>query len=315
MKISGFTFIRNAEKLYYPFVESIQSILSICDEFIIAVGKGDENDRTKEIINAINSPKIKIIDTVWDTEKWAGGSVYAVQTDIALSQCNGDWCFYLQADEVIHEKYLDTITNRCEQLLDNSRVEGLLFSYKHFWGDYEHYNQSHAWYPREIRIIRNLPNIHSWGDAQSFRYYDYYKYPHQKEGTRKLSVAMVDAEVYHYGWVRPPFLMQTKQKVMNTAYWGNEDTEKKFIERTINFDYGPLSKSNLFKDTHPKVMQEMLKKMNWQDELYFSDNHNPNRQIHKHEKFKYRFLSFLENNFFNGRSIGGFKNYKLLKNV
>jgi hypothetical protein len=39
MKISGFSFVRNGIKLYYPVIESIQSILPICDEFIIAVGK------------------------------------------------------------------------------------------------------------------------------------------------------------------------------------------------------------------------------------------------------------------------------------
>ena len=42
MKVSGFTFIKNAEMLGYPFIESIQSVLPIVDEFIIAVGKIDE---------------------------------------------------------------------------------------------------------------------------------------------------------------------------------------------------------------------------------------------------------------------------------
>jgi hypothetical protein len=315
MKISGFSFVRNAEKLYYPLKASVESILPICDEFVIALGKGDDDDHTKEILESINSPKLKIIDTVWDTEKWKGGAIYATETDTALQHCKGDWCFYLQADEVIHEKYLDVIRNRCEQLLGDDRVEGLLFKYKHFWGDYDHYNQSHAWYPNEIRIIRNLPNIHSWIDAQSFRYYDEYKHPHQKEGTRKLNVASLDAEVYHYGWVRPPRLMQTKQKVMNTAYWGNKDTEKKFIERTVDFDYGPLNMSNLFRETHPKVMKEMIEKMSWKDELQYDGKPDPRRELHKHERFKYRFLSFLENNLMQGRSIGGFKNYNLLKNV
>lgn len=315
MKISGFTFVRNGEKLYYPFRESVESILPICDEFIVVIGKGDDDDHTREIIASIDSPKIKIIDTVWDTEKWSGGSIYAAETDLALSYCSGDWCFYLQADEVVHEKYLDVIKSRCEQLLDDKRIEGLLFKYKHFWGDYEHFNQSHAWYPNEIRIIRNLPNIHSWVDAQSFRRFDYYKHPHQKEGTHKLMVAKVDAEIYHYGWVRPPHLMRTKQKIMNTAYWGNEDTEKKFIEKSVDFDYGPLQKSDLFEETHPAVMNEMMAKMNWKDQLQYSGNINPNRELHKHEKNKYKLITAIENKILGGRSFGGFKNYKLVKGV
>lgn len=315
MKISGFTFIRNGEKLYYPFRESIESILPICDEFVVAIGKGDDDDHTREMIAAIGSPKIKIIDTVWDTEKWSGGSIYAAETDIALSHCTGDWCFYLQADEVIHEKDLEVIKRRCEQLLDDKRVAGLIFRYKHFWGDYEHYNQSHAWYPNEIRIIRNLPDIHSWVDAQSFRRFDDYKHPHQTEGTHKLRVARVDADIYHYGWVRPPRLMRTKQKVMNTAYWGNENTEKKFVEKTVDFDYGPLQKCDVFTGTHPAVMNEIIGKMDWKDQLQYSGDADPNREPHKHERFKYRFLTAIENNLLGGRGIGGFKNYDIVKGI
>ncbi len=312
MKISGFSFVRNGVKLYYPVKESIESMLPICDEFIVAVGKGDEDDNTREIIESINSPKIRIIDTEWDTKKWSGGSIYAAETNLALSQCTGDWCFYLQADEVVHEKYLEVIKKRCEQSLNNDIVEGLLFQYKHFWGDYEHYNNSHAWYPNEIRIIRNRPDIRSWVDAQSFRRFELPKTPNQ-DNTHKLKVARVDAEIYHYGWVRPPQLMRTKQKVMNTAYWGNEDTEKKFIEKTVDFDYGPLQNCDVFSDTHPAVMKEMISKMDWKDKLQYSGDADPTREPHKHERFKYRMLSFIENKLLGGRGIGGFKNYDLVK--
>ena len=61
MKISGFTFVRNAGKLYYPIRESIESILPLVDEFLIAVGDNDSDDTTIEEIQNINSDKIKII--------------------------------------------------------------------------------------------------------------------------------------------------------------------------------------------------------------------------------------------------------------
>ena len=64
MKVSGFTFIKNAEMLGYPFVESIQSVLPIVDEFVIAVGESDDN--TLEIIKSINDDKIRIIETQWN---------------------------------------------------------------------------------------------------------------------------------------------------------------------------------------------------------------------------------------------------------
>ena len=37
MKLSAFTFIRNADKLSYPVRESILSVLPLVDEFVIAV--------------------------------------------------------------------------------------------------------------------------------------------------------------------------------------------------------------------------------------------------------------------------------------
>jgi hypothetical protein len=42
MKVAGFTFIRNAVKNDYPVVEAITSILSICDEFVVALGNSDD---------------------------------------------------------------------------------------------------------------------------------------------------------------------------------------------------------------------------------------------------------------------------------
>jgi hypothetical protein len=109
MKVAGFTFIRNAVKNDYPVVEAITSILPVCDEFIVALGNG--NDETGELIKAINSPKIKIINTVWDDTLREGGAVFADQTDIAFTHISpdADWAFYIQGDECVHEKYLPLI--------------------------------------------------------------------------------------------------------------------------------------------------------------------------------------------------------------
>jgi glycosyltransferase involved in cell wall biosynthesis len=132
MIISAFSMVRNATKLYYPIKASIESILPIVDEFIIALGDCDEDDHTLEEIEKIKSDKIKIIHTKWNIETYTNGAEYAHQTDIAKGYCKGDWLFYLQSDEVIHEKYLSPIKIRCNELLNNKSVEGLLFDYRHF---------------------------------------------------------------------------------------------------------------------------------------------------------------------------------------
>lgn len=311
MKISGFSFVRNGLKLYYPVVESIKSILPICDEVIVAVGKGDPDDRTREEIAGIGDPKVKIIDTIWEEKFFKKGIINSLQTDIAKDACSGDWLFYVQADEVVHEKYLPIIKARCEELLNDKEIEGLLFRYKHFWGDYDHYHKGHGWYPHEIRIIRNHPQIHSWQSAQSFRFFSYYDNPRQPEGTRKLNVAAVDAEIYHYGWVRPPNLMQNKSKALNTIHWGKNRAEEYYAKAPKEFDYGPLDRLAVFKDTHPEVMKDLIARFNWQDKLQYSGKPNPYRAPHKHETFKYRFLSWLEKTFNSGRHIGAFANYML----
>lgn len=312
MSISGFSMVRNGTKLYYPVKESIESILPIVDEFVIALGKCDADDHTLEEIQKIKSDKIKIINTEWDIEKYSRGSEYAHQTDIAKEHCKGDWLFYLQSDEVVHEKYLPVIKKRCEELLNHKEVEGLLFNYKHFWGDYNHYILSHAWYPKEIRIIRNDAEIHSWRDAQSFRRIpdfdgiDYFR----KENTSKLKVAQVDADVYHYGWVRPPQMMQKKRISFETHQKGSEKAGIAFKTEPNEFNYGNLDRLRIFKETHPTVMDDFIKRFDWENELY---PNNPLVKKHKHDKVKYRVLSLIEQNFLGGKQIAGFKNYELVK--
>ena len=169
MKISGFTFLRNASKLFYPVRESILSILPLVDEFVVALGDCEEDDDTEEILASIGSDKLRIVHTTWDTIKFPRNAEYARQTDIAMQHCTGDWLFYIQSDEVIHEEDHAEILHACNKYLDVPEVEGFLFHYRHFWGDYEHCHNSHALYPKEIRLVRRRSDIHSWKDAQYFR--------------------------------------------------------------------------------------------------------------------------------------------------
>lgn len=315
MKISGFSMVKNADKLYYPIKESIESILPIVDEFILALGDNDPDDKTAELVASIDSPKLKVVNTIWDIKKYPNGMENAHQTDIAKSHCSGDWLFYVQADEVVHEKDHQAIVDRCQELLDDQEVEGLLFSYNHFWGDYNHVHRGHGWYKNEIRIVRNRSDIHSWESAQSFRSipdFDGLNYRVQ-EGTRKLNVAKVDASIYHYGWVRPPHLMQKKKKSLDTIHKGVEKADALYKDKEHEFDYGPLGYVAEFEGTHPAVMADFRKIFNWGDKLnYTKAFKHPNDRKHKHLKLKYRMISKLEK-FLGGIELGGFRNYNLLK--
>jgi hypothetical protein len=308
MKISGFTIAKNAGKLFYPVAPAIRSILPIVDEFIVGLGDSDTDDNTEEEISKIGSPKIKIVRSVWDVKKFPNGMEYARQTNLAKEACTGDWLFYIQSDEVLHEKYLPVVREACQKYISDPRVEGLLFNYKHFWGDFNHYIVSHAWYPREIRIIRNDKDIYSWRDAQSFRripHFDGINY-YQKRGTRKLQVAAIDACIHHYRFVRPPRLMQKKSKNHNTNYRGSASTEARFKGDSV-FDYGDLSKLHYYSETQPAVMAEWIQGFDWADQLK-----SPGKTNHKHERLKYRLLTLVEQNLLGGRQLFGFKNYVLV---
>ena len=302
MKVSGFTMVRNADKLYFPIKESITSILPLVDEFIIALGKGDQEDRTEEIIRSINSPKIKIYHRIWSEESFHESKILAEETNFALSKCTGDWCFYLQADEVIHEDDLPVIYQALKNDAHPGHIDGLLFNYHHFWGDYNHHLPFHGWYKNEIRIIRNHRNIQSIKDAQSFRHSD----------GKKLNVRKISARVFHYGWLRPPRLMQNKKKVHDGLHRGVKQAEKEYADRDNHYDYGPLGRLPIFRSSHPKVMEERIKQLTWKDQLNTTKKWIPTRPLNKHERTKYRLLTWIENYLLGGKEIGGYSNWNVV---
>ncbi|MFM7339766.1 MAG: glycosyltransferase, partial [Bacteroidota bacterium] len=107
MKISGCTFVRNGFLLGYPVKESLHSLLTICDEVVIAIGNSE--DETLSYVQSLQDPRIIIIETEWDDTLREGGQILAQQTNIALNACTGDWVIYLQADEVLNESEYEQI--------------------------------------------------------------------------------------------------------------------------------------------------------------------------------------------------------------
>ncbi|HRW61926.1 MAG TPA: hypothetical protein P5132_00485 [Bacteroidales bacterium] len=252
MKVTGFSFIRNAIKYDYPIVEAIQSILPICDDFVVAVGNSE--DDTLELIRNIDPSKIKIIETVWDDSLREGGKVLAVETNKAFQAISddADWAFYIQGDEVMHEKYLPVVKSAMEKYLHHKKVDGLLFNYTHFYGSYDYVGASPRWYSNEICVVRNNKSIYSFRDAQGFR----------KGDNEKLKVKAVDASIYHYGWVKPPESMQKKQEDFNKL-WHNDQWIDKNIAKASGFDYSTVDLLTLFNGQHPQVMKKRIANQNW----------------------------------------------------
>ncbi|MEO7444379.1 MAG: glycosyltransferase family 2 protein [Ferruginibacter sp.] len=248
MKVSGFTIIKNALLNDYPVTEAIRSILPLVDEMIVLVG--DCSDSTRALIAGIGDEKIKIYDSTWDANLRQGGSVLAVETNKALELIDpaSTWAFYIQADEVVHEKYYDVIRQACKKYEHEKEVQGLLFDYLHFYGNYNYTGDSRVWYLREVRIIRAGIGITSFKDAQGFRL----------DGKR-IQVKKIAAAIYHYGWVKTPQQMHKKIKQV-TKFWHEDSPE---LERQINsedfFNYDEFDSLKIFTGTHPQVMQPRIK--------------------------------------------------------
>lgn len=241
VSISGFTFIRNGVELGFPFEASIRSLLPLVDEFVVAVGQG--SDDTLERVRAIADPKIRIIETLWNERMADRGFVYAQQKMIAQYSCTGDWAFYLEGDEVVHEADLASIRASVERHHANPAVEALVFDYYHFYGSPQWISISPGWYRRECRLIRNT--IRSYApDGQ------YWLVTTEHKRGRNPQAALAQAHIYHYGWIRRNEDMQKKADQVS-KYWATPAVQVQYSQ----FDRRALAP---FTGTHPQAAQEWL---------------------------------------------------------
>ena len=291
MKVSGFTIARNVVCADYPIKEAVTSILPLCDEFVIAVGKSE--DETLEYIKSWNLDKVKIIETLWDDNLREGGRVLADETNKAMAACSSDsdWLFYIQADEVIHEKYLPFIKESMEVNLDLKQIDGLLFDYLHFYGTYDYVGDSRRWYRNEVRVVRAKQGIISWGDAMGFR----------NAKMQKLQVKHCRSKVYHYGWVKHPKHQQQKQKQFHRM-WHNDTKMEKMVSKADEFDYSEIDSLKRFEGTAPKVMEQRVQSISWSFDFDLSK---------KNFSFKTAALYWLEK--LSGWRLGEYKNFKEIK--
>ena len=255
---------------------------------MVAVGKCD--DGTRELITGIGSPKIRIVDTVWDEAKREGGTVFAEETNKAFAAISADtdWALYIQGDECVHEKYLPVIKKEMEDNLGDLDVEGLLFKYLHFYGSYDYYSYSRRWYRREVRVVRNDKAVRSYRDAQGFRI-----------NGRKLNVRAIGAYIYHYGWVKPPKGILNKMHNFSKFYHGDNWNPQQPPDD--DFDYSNADKLVKFDETAPAVMQQRIAK-SWKLNL---------DKVKLRRTLRRRILQLIEET--TGWRIGEYKNYKVIK--
>jgi glycosyltransferase involved in cell wall biosynthesis len=291
VKISGFTFIRNGNSLGYPFAASIKSLLPLCDELIVNVPHS--TDGTLESVRAINDPKVRILESEWDEKQRTAGLALSHHTNLALKQCTGDWCVYIQGDEVLHEATLPAMRSAMEREYDQPQVQGLLVDYTHFYGSYWTYACSFGWYQQEVRVVRRDPDIGSRGDAQGFRTLD----------GRKLRVKKSGGHYCHYGHALHPDMARIKLQNLSRL-WHDDASVEKICRRPDGF-YEDDQKVKPFTGTHPAVMREIVAAANW---TYTSRN----PLIRLRRKYFWKDVAALVKDC-TGVEIGVHRNYRLIK--
>lgn len=291
MKVTGFTFVRNAIQNDYPVLESLRSLLPLCDEVVVAVG--NSADDTLRLVRSLNSPKIRILETVWDDTLREGGRVLAQETDKALAAVptDSEWAIYLQADEVLHEQDYPAIRAGMERWRTTQEVDGLLFGYTHFYGTYDYVGDNPRWYRREVRIVRPGRQVYSYRDAQGFR----------KADNEKLRVKLLPATVYHYGWVKQPEALKHKKQTFGRLWHSDEYMAQHVAEQPAEFDFSEIDSLQPFTGRHPAVMAERIARQNW----HYA--HDPARNRYR---LKDRLRLWVEKQ--TGYRLWEYRNYRLL---
>jgi hypothetical protein len=221
----------------------------LCDEVVVNIPRSTDN--TLNAVRAIEDPKIRVLETDWDDAQRKAGLALSHHTNLALRECTGDWCVYIQGDEVLHEDSIPFMRECMERELNNSKVQGLLVNYTHFYGSYSTCVYSFGWYYREVRVVRRDPEIQSVGDAQGFR----------TNRAQKLRVKNSGGHYLHYGFALESSQMRRKKQNLVRLY-GTEPVQRPRPEPVRSF-YADDQKVRPFKGTHPAVMRQTVAAATW----------------------------------------------------
>jgi hypothetical protein len=285
-RVSGFTIVRNAIKLDFPVVASIRSILPICDELVVNVGRSE--DETMDLIRSIADPRIRIIETEWDMSR--RNTILGLETHRAMRACRFPWGVYIQADEVLHERGAVELGQAIQRFDHDPRVEGLLVRYIHFYGGFDTIATHRRWYRREVRAVRLAPelDIRPYQGAQGFRVG-----PHH----RKIRARLTNAEMFHYGWARPSHALREKRDLGRTMYpWRDADESRPLLAWMPGI--------RTFTGQHPEVARQWIE----------ARRYDPERVIEP-RRFRWRFLRYYISSAIErltGIRIFEFRNYKLV---
>ena len=165
--ISGYTTTRNCIEQGYPWKDCITSLLSFCTEVIVV--DGGSTDGTWEELLEWSEKEEKLhphqVLRDWDHPRFAVFD--GAQKAAARSLCTGDYCWQIDADEVVPEKDGQKVINLCRSW--PQMIDLISLPVVEFWGSEEKVRVDVN--PWKWRLSRNLPHI-THGIPAQLRKYD-----------------------------------------------------------------------------------------------------------------------------------------------
>lgn len=160
MKISGYTTVRNAESMNYPYKETIRSLAQFCDQIVVVNSTNLEDGTTKEL-EALTAeiPQLEVVEADVDWSAPNHGIFDGQTKALARTFCDGDWLYQIDCDEIVHEldapKIRDWIS-MFEKTAGSAHVDVISLPVIEYWGKDKVRMDINPWKPR---LSRNNPRI------------------------------------------------------------------------------------------------------------------------------------------------------------
>ena len=264
--LAGFSYIYNGIDFDIPFIESIRSVIDVVDQFVLT--ECHSKDNTWELCLNLQKEypnKIKLLRRGW-VRHFTEISILANWTALHIDE-NIGYKMQLQADEVVHEKDLDELKLLPEKMNKENKTAAV-WNYVHFLG-----GPSITFpfcYSELVRTVRRNGEWEVIGDGVQFAKH--------RGVIPQNELLNTNIEIFHYGKMKNPYKGFKKEVDFQNLFTdiGFPDPKMKrmqdsFGEEFCDYIYlfeGAIKENKIkkFEGTHPKVMEEWLKK--FKDEGY-----------------------------------------------